>query len=795
MTDESEDPPRAARKSVELRLALVCYGGVSLAVYIHGVTREVLNLVRASKQVRDNEVLSEDQPVTSQHLYAELLELLSDKVQLRVVVDTIAGASAGGINGIMLARALAFDLPLDSHRKMWLELADVTELLDPAGKAKLWSKPFMRPMLSLVDRWQSAPLAPFNKDAARKLEVRQKLSLFTRSRWFQPPFSGERMTEMMLDGLTSMGPADASTSSLVPPGHAIELFVTSTDFWGYRQLLKLHDPPVITESEHRLVLAFRHLRYRDGEGQSVFADKDIPSLAFAARATSCFPGAFPPTQLKEIDAVTQRKGIDWSDREAFINQHFKPQLREGRDIEQAAFIDGSVLMNKPLDLAIRAVQNRSASREVDRRIVYIDPNPDRSMQKRSGKPGFFNVLKGALSDIPRNQPIRDDIEALNEYNLRSENMRQIITALTPRVMEAVKNIRGGLWGRDLKLAKLAQWREKANISAAENAGFTYGAYARLKVLTVLEDIAARLSAAAELPLEGVLRDELDQWAYRQGILPIKQAALEAQNEPSAEWVACLRTYDIGFRIRRIRFILQRVNDLYRTLNGERAEERAWLNNSKAALYASIQDIERTVKLERNTDTARLFGEAASVPNAAQVDDFMVIVAAHLDLASLDEAFDQQLVEIYNSAPDRSLAHELIDTYLSFPFFDVATLPLTQWRDLYELDEVRVDRISANDANSLDRGGARQILKGAELGSFGAFFSRTYRENDYLWGRLTGAERLIDIVVSAVPDGLDAGQVMKLKKRIFEAILAEEKDHLQFIPDVVEDIEKRVRSMS
>ena len=36
-------------KQIEVRLAVVLYGGVSLAVYIHGVTREILNLVRASK--------------------------------------------------------------------------------------------------------------------------------------------------------------------------------------------------------------------------------------------------------------------------------------------------------------------------------------------------------------------------------------------------------------------------------------------------------------------------------------------------------------------------------------------------------------------------------------------------------------------------------------------------------------------------------------------------------------------------------------------------------------------------
>ena len=32
----------------ELRLALVCYGGISLAVYMHGVSKEILKLARAS---------------------------------------------------------------------------------------------------------------------------------------------------------------------------------------------------------------------------------------------------------------------------------------------------------------------------------------------------------------------------------------------------------------------------------------------------------------------------------------------------------------------------------------------------------------------------------------------------------------------------------------------------------------------------------------------------------------------------------------------------------------------------
>ena len=35
----------------ELRIALVCYGGISLAVYMHGVTKELWHLARVSRDV------------------------------------------------------------------------------------------------------------------------------------------------------------------------------------------------------------------------------------------------------------------------------------------------------------------------------------------------------------------------------------------------------------------------------------------------------------------------------------------------------------------------------------------------------------------------------------------------------------------------------------------------------------------------------------------------------------------------------------------------------------------------
>ncbi len=66
----------------EIRFALVMYGGVSLAIYMNGVTQEFLHLVRAT---------SVDSPTGTAAVYRELAEI----VRARFVVDIASGTSAG----------------------------------------------------------------------------------------------------------------------------------------------------------------------------------------------------------------------------------------------------------------------------------------------------------------------------------------------------------------------------------------------------------------------------------------------------------------------------------------------------------------------------------------------------------------------------------------------------------------------------------------------------------------------------------------------------------------------------
>ena len=132
-------------------------------------------------------------------------------------------------------------------------------------------------------------------------------------------------------------------------------------------------------------------------------------------------------------------------------------------------------------------------------------------------------------------------------------------------------------------------------------------------------------------------------------------------------------------------------------------------------------------------------------------------------------------------------------YLGFPYFDVATLPLLQGEGIDEFDAIKVDRIAPDDARSIRAGGAEATLKGIQFNSFGAFFSRAYRENDYLWGRLHGSERLIDIVVSALPSTMrmKPGRIATIKRDAFIAILDEEEPKLTQIAALIASLRTEI----
>ena len=555
--------------------------------------------------------------------------------------------------------------------------------------------------------------------------------------------------------------------------------MTATDFRGRPETLRLNSPPDVVEMEHRQPLAFA-ARTPPGPGRGL---APLPELVFASRATASFPGAFPPLRLAEIDALMERRGEGWPTRAAFLDRVMPVHARRGT-AEDVSLIDGSVLVNAPFAGAIGALAGRPAQREVDRRFVYIDPRPDKFgvMEERAGQPvGFFAAIFGSLSTIPREQPIRDNLEALEEQSRRARRLRRIVSTLRPQVEASVER----LFGRTLLLGRptprrLGGWRGKAQDAAVREAGFAWHAYAQAKLVGVVDALARAAIAASEKLTEndqrGLVRG-LRRELERRGL-----ASLVAEKGGASEAaVLFLRQHDIRFRIRRLRLIARR---LARDWDADPDIDGDALEAARAAIYETLS---LYFDRERSADpTLRAAADGALADPAA----FLDALAEARDLRSADEAAETRFSAALLAAPP-PLRRRMLLAYLGFPFYDIATLPLMQNDSLTEFDAVKVDRISPDDATAIRAGGARATLRGIEFYNFGAFFSRAYRENDYLWGRLHGADRMVDIVASTLAEPMPDETLNSLKRRIFLSILDEEERRCSTEPSLVPTLRAEV----
>ena len=297
---------------------------------------------------------------------------------------------------------------------------------------------------------------------------------------------------MLYDGFSRMGDPAKTGSSLIPAGLQLDLFVTMTDFYGYVTDTPIHDPPVIQDREHRQMLKFSYRHWPKGHENSSFDRESIPALVFAARATSSFPGAFPPMRFGEIDRLIAERRLSWRTRVDFLYRNFRPYLLANSNPAEASFIDGSVLNNKPFAKAIESIRGRPAYRHVDRRLLYIDPHPKTAVDSRgtSRVPGFFSTLKGALSDIPRNEPIHDDLSWVNTYNAEVRRLQMVVDSARSHIRGMADAVAGEALDKDLSGEEIGRFRELANTRARNETGFAYEGYLRLKLTAVIEDVAA-----------------------------------------------------------------------------------------------------------------------------------------------------------------------------------------------------------------------------------------------------------------------------------------------------------------
>ena len=475
------NPPSAPLLDVgqEIRFAIVMYGGVSLAIYINGVTLEFLRLVRATAadpQDRNQPLLLDEQLTGTERVYRRAAQLLGrerdgvkravtddDPIRARFVVDILSGTSAGGINAMFLAKALANNQSMDQLKQLWIDEGAIERLInDGKSVENLDGLPREKPPSSLLN--------------------------------------GRRMYRKLLDAFDAMD-RKTPVGKQPPLADELELFVTTTDIRGLPVNLRLADD-VVEELRHRNVFRFAYNGGASADAANDFVAENNPFLAYAARCTSSFPFAFPPMKLTDIDDVLghtpgreQDTGLGQNaDKwQRFFPAYVPPTSGKQSapavyDFTNRAFGDGGYLDNKPFGHATEALRARRGGVPSRRKLVFIEPSPEH-LDKAGGngeRPNLIENVSAALS-LARYETIRDDLDRVRGRN---------------RLVERVGRIIGGM-EYDIRIGQSVNTKIRSDFGTLDLRdmialyGVAYGGYHRLKISRLTDELADLLSRIGE----------------------------------------------------------------------------------------------------------------------------------------------------------------------------------------------------------------------------------------------------------------------------------------------------------
>ncbi len=799
----------------EIRFAVVMYGGVSLAIYINGVAQELYKMVRATARKRnEDDSFGEyfiEKPESTEAVYRTLGELLRS----RFVVDILSGTSAGGINAIFLAKALASNQPMAQLEKMWVEQGDIELLInDKTSVADLAGMQVKPPPTSLLN--------------------------------------SQRMYYRLLeafDGMDRSAPTPKDTPS--PFVDELDLYVTATDIRGLWLPIPLADSET-HEYRYRTVFRFYHSTLETQEDWSQdFLQGNNPFLAFAARATSSFPFAFEPIKLEDVGLVLNTgsfvRNYPYTELRKSWERFHKDYNRQPDSIDLHSFGDGGYLDNKPFSYITETLLRRRADTPVDRRLYYIEPAPEHEEQTsplKEDRPDAVENVAAALVSLPRYETIRDDLLQLKARN--------DLIKRTNTILRQIERTRSGLGKLKAWSAPGSDWSTKYLDQIISDYGAGYAAYHQLRVADTLDEFATAFARNIGMEEEGssfnMLRQLFEEWRKR-------KYSSSSKDERCSENDLLFRL-DLSWRVRRLHFLTNLIDDILLGLGGFYAdatdEDRPSKEREQKEYAAEIvkksgvtwnvpdeaaknQYFEALSRIKRQFNKAymelRVRGRKLRARNLVALDvntinddDLKAHVKALLPLQQVKDQLEEilcdekqlagvceqieQLSLVLSSRPKpgqkatgylcqtmrvvSGMCKEALSSkslpgvpktalknvqdclrfyYDYFEYFDMLTFPITYATPIGESDVVDVYRISPEDATGLfsAQKSRRPKLAGTRLGNFGAFFKKEWRENDIMWGRLDGAERIISTLLP------DSPKRTELLLKAWSAILKENLD--------------------
>ncbi len=684
---ESSAEPRAR----EVRLGLVMYGGVSLAVYINGVAREFFNAVRGRGVFR-------------------LVKALTDS---DIVVDVVSGTSAGGINGILLSYALSNERDFASTAGLWRQHGGIQRLLR----------------------------APTDGNA---------VSVLDSEGYYEP-----KLREAFA-GMPEITPAMSRQLGEDPsPFSELDLFVTGTDVDGerYTQFDDAGHPILV--KNHRAVFLLKHRQgrkepFRPDRPDAGPQDATHAALARLSRITSCFPGAFAPVHVSDGDEAGRRLQT-WG------------QLRPS-----AWFLDGGVLDNKPFTLTLDAIFSRTAERDVDRKLFYVEPDPEAFDEgERAQSPNVVQAVLQALIGIPGYESISEDLKRLIDHNSKVERYA--------RITEDVARHHVAAAAAPHPTARRLYERTRLTVISDRVIEGLFQTGGRRRVLTPEEQQRAGeiVRAFDEYVEPSVLFSRIDAYypmrrLYRLiylifGLVNRPEPGQEVPEEQAVRYRALWRVLNRQVRLYEIvKSAMEGVIDRLDLDWQEGTPARIWMALETALEHLLTTDPDHPFEQDEKTRLPAGLGrmepgvwlpsETLSAFNTALKARRDRIVEAAIDAPSntpnlLQQADTWDAEIVAHFLPDRT--DPVREAFAQFEQLDEVLYPLETMSGAGEKDVIETVRLSPRDANrGFSANSLANKVSGDTVYHFGGFFKRSWRANDILWGRLDGVCQLVETLVTA-----------------------------------------------
>ena len=332
-----------------LRIALAMKGGLSLAVWIGGAIAE-LDVLRRIRIYRDGErprallyhighhvdAAGDSAPLVdrAEHYARYLASRGYDHVEF----DVLAGASAGGLNGVLYATAQRAGVGFDTILDTWLTTGSAWGLLQTGSPTS-----FDSVMRGDTYFWP---------------EVAKAIDTIARDKQYCDRL---RAHQVVIDLSATLIDAVDSSDRTTSEGRAQFRFVGDDDDRG---------------------VAGRAIPDRRTATSHDYAT-DVARIAYAARTTSSFPAMFEPALIYSGSTALENehgwerpmqagdvRAVDAPDMRMVFNAH-----RADATTHPFRVVDGGLLDNIPIDRALNAVRDLPAEEHIHRAIIYLDPSP------------------------------------------------------------------------------------------------------------------------------------------------------------------------------------------------------------------------------------------------------------------------------------------------------------------------------------------------------------------------------------------------------------------------------------